>query len=241
MVDIIKIGADPEGWVIDGNGDFFPAFGVIPGDKENPYKVDGGAVQVDGLALEFNIDAATTDDEFCRNVWKVTSQLTEMVKTFDKSFTIQWSPVAKFRPTIWSIAPEQSKMLGCSPDYNVKGEINENPFMRLENNPLRTAAGHIHIGWLQPDEFPEDPTIGDHFDTCLDIAQGFFNGHLPSFVPQTPEEEERLEYYGLWGSFRPKRYGIELRAPSNLWVRSEETQRKIFNETRKHFNDLTGL
>jgi len=235
----IKIGCDPESFIVDGKGDFIPAIGIIPGDKENPYPVDGGAVQVDGLAVEFNIHPAETADQFVGNIKKVLYQIDEMIHSFDKDFSIRHTPVATFRQTIWNMAPEQSKILGCDPDYNVKGDINENPTMRLENSTIRTAAGHIHIGWL--DELLEDPMQGDHFETCLDIANGFFHGHLSTFIPSTQEEEERMKYYGHNGSFRPKKYGIELRAPSNLWVRTEETQKLIFNQTRKKFHELTGL
>lgn len=235
----IKIGCDPESFIIDGKGEFVPAYGIIPGDKENPYPVDGGAIQVDGLAVEFNIHPAESADEFVNNIRRVLFQIDEIIHSVDKDFSIRHTPIAKFRETVWSITPEQCKELGCLPDYNVKGDINENPTMKLENNPIRTAAGHIHIGWL--DELLNDPMEGDHFGTCLDIAQGFFKGHLSTFVPNTPEEEERMKYYGHSGSFRPKKYGIELRAPSNLWVRSEETQRLVFNQARSRFHELTGL
>jgi hypothetical protein len=238
-VSVIKIGCDPEGFLVDGSGEFVPAISYVPGSKEEPFKLDGGAVQVDGLAIEFNIDAAETEEQFTGNIRKVLIQIDDIIRSVDKDVRIRWTPVATFRQTVWNMTPEQCKILGCDPDFNVKGDINENPTLRLENNPVRTAAGHIHIGWL--DELLDNPMDGDHFGTCLDIAQGFFHGHLSTFIPNTPEEEERMKYYGHSGSFRPKRYGIELRAPSNLWVRTEETQKLVFNQTRKRFHELTGL
>ena len=236
---VIKIGCDPEGFIVDPNGDFISAYGIIPGDKKDPFKVDGGAVQVDGMALEFNIDPASTEDEFVGNIKKVITQVTEMVHDASPDLSIRWTPIARFKNTIWEVSPEQCKILGCDPDYNIHGEINENPILKLENTPIRTAAGHIHIGFR--DTLIEDPMDKDHFDTCLYLAQGFFNSHVPSYIPHLPEEEERMKYYGAWGSFRPKKYGVELRSPSNIWVAKEETQRKIYRETRNTFNDLTGL
>lgn len=236
---VIKLGADPEGFLVNPAGDYVPAFGIVPGDKQNPYKLDGGAVQVDGLALEFNIDAVTNADDFHNNIEKVLTQINEMVHSVDKDLSIRWTPVARFRQTYWDMSPEQNKMLGCDPDFNVNGQVNPNPSEKLEGQPLRTAAGHMHIGWL--DELIENPNESDHFNLCLDIAKGFFHGHLSSFIPHTREEEERMSYYGHSGAWRPKRYGIELRAPSNIWVRSEGSRKLIFNQTRKHFNELTGL
>lgn len=235
---VIQLGCDPEGFLFDGNNEAIPAFGFVPGDKYNPHKLDGGAVQVDGMAVEFNIDPVTNEDDFVKNIWKVTQQIDEMIRNVDKDVSVRWVPVAKFRQAIWNMAPEQNKMLGCDPDYNIKGQVNANPTNKLEGNPLRTAAGHMHIGWCDP---IEDPLEKSHFDLCLMIARGFHEGNLSTFVPQNMDEEERMLYYGHSGSFRPKTYGIELRAPSNVWVRTEASQRKIFNETRSKFNELTGL
>lgn len=234
----ILLGCDPESFLFDGNNEPLPAFGFVQGDKQNPYPLDGGAVQVDGMALEFNIDPVDNEDSFVKNIWKVTTQIKEMVQKVDKGVHIRYVPVAKFRTVIWDMAPEQNKMLGCDPDFNIHGKTNPNPSMKLTDNPLRTAAGHIHIGFRDP---IEDPMEDSHFKVCLGIARGFFEGHLPSYIPNSSEEEERLMYYGYNGSFRPKKYGVELRGPSNVWVRTEESQRRIFRETRTKFRELTGL
>lgn len=235
----IRIGADPEGFIVNKAGEFIPAFGFVPGDKQNPFKLDGGAVQVDGLAVEFNIDPVTNEEDFNKNIVKVVSQIDEMVKSVDSELNLLWTPVARFRKAQWDMSPEQQKILGCDPDYNVEGQVNPNPSEKLENEPLRTAAGHIHIGWL--DNLIEDVNDNAHFQLCLEVAQGFHSAGLSTYVPHTEEEYERLSYYGHSGAWRPKKYGVELRAPSNLWVRSEASRKLIFNETRKHFNELTGL
>ncbi len=57
-------GCDPELFVINDEGVFVSAEGLIPGDKQNPYKVPGGAIQVDGMAAEFNIDPVTNYADF---------------------------------------------------------------------------------------------------------------------------------------------------------------------------------
>jgi hypothetical protein len=50
----VSVGADPEVFVRNAEGEPVPACGLIPGTKAEPHRVDSGAVQVDGLALEFN-------------------------------------------------------------------------------------------------------------------------------------------------------------------------------------------
>lgn len=235
---IIKIGADPELFLIDGNGHFFPATHVVPGTKSDPFKLEKGAVQVDGVAVEFNIDAAENEDQFVNHCQVVLSQINEMIGKFDKDLKLKCTPVAVFDEEVWKNVPEISKILGCDPDYNTDGEVNPNPSDLLEGQSLRTAAGHIHVGFL--DELVDDPMAGEHFADCLWFAQGYYNANLPSYTPRTGVEHERLKYYGK-NAFRPKKYGVELRAPSNVWVANEKSMRAIYSETRNHFKTLTGI
>ena len=51
----MTFGCDPELFVVNGNDEFvYPEW--IPGNKEEPHPVEHGAVQIDGMAAEFNID-----------------------------------------------------------------------------------------------------------------------------------------------------------------------------------------
>jgi len=59
------IGADPELFLRE-NGKPISAFGMVEGTKESPFKTDNGAYQVDGMALEFNIDPVPTGNSFER-------------------------------------------------------------------------------------------------------------------------------------------------------------------------------
>lgn len=68
------LGADPEIFV-GRQGQFFSAHDLIPGNKRRPHPVDKGAVQVDGMALEFNIDPASSYEEFQGNLDHVMAQL----------------------------------------------------------------------------------------------------------------------------------------------------------------------
>jgi hypothetical protein len=235
----VLLGCDPEIFLVYDNKEFISAHEVLPGTKTVPFKVKDGAIQVDGVAAEFNIDPVDNADDFNKNISSVLGQMDEIIKSVDKKISYRCTPIAKFRPDVWSKVPENSKILGCDPDYNVSGEVNINPTEKLEFSTVRTAAGHIHIGFK--DEYIENPMDADHFSDCLYIAKGFFHGHLSSYIPRTKEEEERMNYYGHNGSFRPKKYGIELRAPSNWYVGSEEGRKTIFNQTRNHFRSITGL
>ena len=56
------IGADPEVFVADSlTNTFVSAHDLVPGTKLEPFAVNKGAVQVDGMALEFNSRCCVTD------------------------------------------------------------------------------------------------------------------------------------------------------------------------------------
>lgn len=231
----IKIGCDPEVFIINSKTkDYVSAHGYFPGDKKNPFPVESGAVQVDGTALEFNINPAETEEEFFKNIRNVYAQMGEMVTKVNKDWTLVPTPLVRFKEDIWKDIPIDAKVLGCDPDYNYNGIVNPNPSEKIFNTPLRTGSGHIHIGWTEG----EDVQNPMHFEDCRFMAIEFFNAQL--FRPRTELEVERLKYYGMNGSFRPKHYGVELREPSPNWIRTEQSIRKTFNMVKSNFEKFAS-
>lgn len=217
------IGADPE-FFVSRNGKPVSAYGLIPGDKKNPMKVRKGAVQVDGMALEFNINPAATEKDFLDNLDVVMTTILDMVPGYD----MYDSPVAEFGFEYIQAQPEEAKILGCEPDYNAyTGRANPRPDA---NTPFRTASGHIHIGWTK-DVDPHDP---GHFEACctlvkmLDVKLG-----IPSLI--WDKDKKRRLLYGQAGCFRPKPYGLEYRTLSNAWLNPKlpHLRKFVFGETRK--------
>ena len=74
------IGSDPEVFLKDGDNPA-SAHGLLPGTKEQPHKTVGGAVQVDGMAAEFNTDpcSLTNFETFNRRVAAQLGQIKKMV------------------------------------------------------------------------------------------------------------------------------------------------------------------
>lgn len=230
----IKIGCDPELFIRDTkSGKYVSAAGFFPGTKKEPFKVDKGAVQVDGTSLEFNIDPAETEAEFLRNIQTVVAQMEEMVSVVNKDWILDPIPLVTFDKEIWDKIPEEAKILGCDPDYEcLKGNVNPNPTEAISKTTKRTGSGHIHIGWSEGEDVA-DPL---HFEDCRFIAKGFHDKRI--FQAKTPLEFDRLKYYGMNGSFRPKSYGVELRSPSNTWMMSSEDIKEVFRKSHKTFNEV---
>jgi hypothetical protein len=232
---LVILGTDPEAFVRIGR-DYISAHNIFPGTKKDPYKIDKGAVQVDGTAVEFNIDPASNEDQFVNNIQTVKVQLSEMLHKFNPEAIIDFVPIVKYRDDIWESIPNDCKILGCDPDWNYSGEVNQNPIEVLGNTSIRTAAGHIHIGFRNPDQYISE---NKKFKDALYVARKFHQSGI--FEPKTSGEQERLKYYGHNGSFRPKSYGVELRSPSNLWLREEGSIRSMYRGVRETYKAAVGF
>ena len=228
----IKVGCDPE-LFIKKDGGFVSAHGVIQGNKKAPYAVKNGAVQVDGMALEFNINPAESSEEFTENIKKVRASLSRMVKRkLGSGVEILAIPTAEFGEAYINSQPEEAKELGCDPDYSCyTGKANPRPD---GSKSFRTGAGHVHVGWCEELVDPHDP---EHFEACimltkqLDLSLG-----LGSLL--FDHDTKRRELYGDFGTFRPKPYGVEYRTLSNAWLNREENIKWVYDTTIKATKDL---
>lgn len=215
-----KIGADPE-FFVKRYGKLVSAYNLIPGTKDTPYKVPKGAVQVDGMALEFNINPANSYSQFESNMSTVLESIVGMVPGYE----IFVEPVADFGADYINSQPKEARELGCSPDFNAyTKEANPRPNGDM---PFRTASGHIHIGWT--DE-PIDVNNLGHLEACraltksLDVWLG-----LPSLA--WDKDERRRSLYGAAGAFRPKPYGMEYRVLSNKWIDNPLYRKVVYYNT----------
>lgn len=217
----ILVGCDPEIFVKKG-GTFVSAHALIPGDKKNPHKVDKGAVQVDGMALEFNIDPASSETEFVGNVQSVLKTLASMVPDFELAPV----PVADFPLEYIHSQPAEARELGCEPDYDAyTGMANLKPNADL---PMRTASGHVHIGWTNGQDIYDPRHLNacraavQQCDVVLGLASLFYD-----------DDVRRRAMYGKGGCYRPKAYGVEYRTLSNAWLLSAERMAWVFRNTKK--------
>lgn len=224
----ILLGADPEVFIEKG-GNPFSAFGLLPGTKKSPHKVKDGALQVDGMAGEFNIKPAKTAEQFVHSTQSVLDQLAKMLPADCK---VLIKPSVRFDKAHFDAQPEEAKMLGCDPDFDAYNECANNP----PNNKttMRTAAGHVHIGWGKGFD-TEGPA---HLKMCYALVKQLdvFLG-VPS-LDLDLDGADRRQMYGRAGCFRPKPYGCEYRVLSNFWLKSPELMRWVFNQTHLAISEL---
>jgi len=225
---MFTFGADPELFV-KKDGIFQSGYGLIPGDKENPFPVERGAVQVDGMALEFNIDPTSEEEDFVLNLETVLSQLRLMVPDYE----LVPSPVADFERAYLESQPEDAKALGCNPDYNGwTGQENTSPDASVS---FRTGSGHIHIGWTKDADIN---SVEHQAQAYALVRQLDFYLGLPSVIYD--EDTRRRELYGKAGACRIKPYGVEYRVLSNVWLKSQDMMRWVFRSANDGVAALVG-
>lgn len=219
------IGADPELFLVDKDGQYRSAHNVIPGSKEHPCEVLSGAIQVDGVAAEFNINPAETAKEFVDNIRDVLTELAARIETKNPELQLIVNPTATFDKHYFRKLPQRVKMLGCTPDYNVyTGHANPPPATK---EPMRTGGGHIHIGWSRG----ESVTDGAHLFDCAQAVKQLDSVLYPMSL-LWDNDDKRRSLYGTIGTYRPKHYGVEYRPLSNAWVADPDLQLWIFNTTK---------
>lgn len=241
-----KFGADPELFVVDSNGKPVSAHGLLEGTKKSPMIVEGGALQVDGMALEFNINPLGDVSQAYSAIRTVVEQLKMFVP---EGCRLSAQPVAEFGKAYINEQPDVAKELGCDPDFNAwaDGAINPTPDVEL---PFRTGSGHIHIGWTSN----ADVASEGHMEACIWVAKQLdYCLGIPSLLFGDPEQmKKRRNLYGKAGCFRPKSYGMEYRTLDNYWMRSKKHTQYVFQmaayavdclERGYHFfnEDMSGL
>lgn len=229
----LTIGCDPEFFLHDSvNFEYVSAHDKIPGTKEEPYKLKHGACQADGTAVEFNIDPASTAEEFDHNIHEVLSQIRKIIP---KRYSFQYKSYIRYSSFVFKLIPEESKKLGCDPDFNAF-ELAPNPSPKIPDG-TRTASGHIHFGWGEN----LDTSIGsDHFIDCAILARQMEEAlaNIGYLYDESPHN--RLQYYGANAAFRPKKYGVEYRAPSCRWLSKKEYAPIMFEIAKKVYEDTVS-
>lgn len=222
----ILVGCDPELFVKSrATGLPVSAFGLVPGTKREPFEVDDGAVQVDGMALEFNTKPAATFDQFDHNITSVLGAMRSMVSD-DLVFDIRASVV--FDDTVLAAMPEEALVLGCDPDYNAY-TMKANPRPEPPLPGLRTASGHIHVGL--PGEI-DDWRSMEHFEDMARLCRAMdrFCGLTSVIIDPDPT---RRVLYGAAGAMRVKPYGMEYRVPSNGWIKTRRKRALMFEMVQR--------
>jgi len=208
----IRVGSDPETFLVDANGKPISAIGYIMADKWNPMQIpdmpEGYTLQEDNVSLEYGIPPASTSDELVRSINAVMAK------------SLEYLPNLSFSKLSCIIFPEDqmdhpaAHIFGCEPDYDAwTGKTNLKP--QPPHQFMRSAGGHIHI-----------ETKKDAYDVVrnCDLVMGVASVLMDS-------GEARKQLYGKAGACRVKPYGVEYRTLSNFWIFEDRLIDWVFRST----------
>ena len=215
----LKLGCDPEAFLVDIFGSLRSSIGLIGGSKSLPLALpigDGYAVQEDNVALEFNIPPASNADEFINSINKTLGFLGGVVKD-NYGLSIGRMSAASFPDA--ELQDPAAKEFGCDPDYNAwTGKRNPRP--KASDANLRSCGGHVHIG------FDKTAAPIHKVIQMMDLHCG-----VPSVLMD--QGELRKQLYGKAGAYRDKSYGGEYRTMSNFWIFDDKLIKWVWGNTER--------
>lgn len=223
------IGADPETFVQQGPT-ITHCIGLLGGDKNRPRPVSGGAVQEDNVLFEFNVNPSSDASEFVATINEVLREGADILSQVGLRIVRNISSHI-YNPEVIQGFPEKAFEFGCTPDYNAAtGDVNQSP--SATNECLRTAGGHVHIGFghLCTVTKQEQERVGMMCDYLLG---------LPSLLED--DDDMRRELYGKAGAIRYKPYGVEYRTLSNYWIWDAGMIETIHHRAQKAFQERHRL
>lgn len=215
----IKLGCDPELFLMDVTGKLRASCGLIGGTKAEPQPLpigDGYAVQEDNVAIEFNIPPAANAKEFVNSIQSTLKFLTNSVKHMH-GLRLSDLSAASFPEE--ELRHPAALEFGCDPDFNA-WTLRRNPKPQAKDKTLRSCGGHVHVGFEKG---------------FLDMIQLIRSMDLHLGVPSVlmDKGELRKELYGKAGAFRDKSYGAEYRTLSNFWVLDERLTKWVWDNTER--------
>lgn len=226
-------GCDPEGFIFDGDKPIPAAEAGIPGTKEAPYEIfDGLAVQVDGMAAEFNIPPVDNYEDWENYITTAVSMVESLLP--DK-LKLKFVPAVVFDEDTFNKADDYSKELGCRPDVNAwTGDVN--PIPNPDDPYLRCSGGHLHVGWT------ENESVADlqHVLNCQDLGKQL-DWFLGAWSTLEDQDKRRRQLYGKMGAIRYKPYGLEYRVLSSFWVTTKELRLQVWNRMNAAINAMPTM
>ena len=226
----ITFGADPEVFLFDSSKDkFIASCGRIGGTKKNPIplpKYEKSSIQEDNVAVEFNIVPCKSKSEWVSEISSTLAFLRALVTP--KDWSIETSSSVLFSEE--ELSHPQAQSFGCEPDYNAwTKEENDFVYLSGEKARLRTAGGHVHVGYKGATT-EQSLLLGRAMDVFLGV---------PSIILDK-DGEERRELYGKAGAIRFKPYGVEYRTLSNFWLRDTMYTAWVYDQTMKAIRYLNA-
>lgn len=219
---VFTIGTDPELFTTR-DGKISSVAGLLGCRKtEKLHLSQNVRLQEDNVLAEFDINPCKGFAEFNQTV-KEGLELTQALLAKHGLQIAEGVSSHVYSPEELNSFHKSAFEFGCTPDYNAfTGRQNASP---TSSNPgLRTAGGHIHIG------YGETTPVTKQNQLTAGVLCDYFHSMPAMFMDS---DDRRKELYGKAGAIRFKDYGIEYRSLSNFWIMTEDLRRVVYDQTEK--------
>lgn len=202
----LRVGADPEVFVLGSKG-IMNAGLFTEGTKEHPAELKHGVkIHRDNITLEFNFPPADSREKFCSTVEDALLQCRHLIQP---NYLLVSSSMLFSSMDMLKGLGDGAFEFRCEPEDNIWGD----PTYQNQHPLVRSAGGHIHIGW--GDNVDQEERI--RFALWMDVMIG-----CPLvLIEEHGSARYRRTMYGKPGSCRYKPYGIEYRTPGNDWLKGK--------------------
>lgn len=209
----VTVGADPEVFLMQGK-QVVPAERFTKGTKEAPQDLgEGFSVHYDNIALEFNIPPSATLKDWKTNLSAGLFACQQVAPGVD----IVMLPAMMIPLEYLKSCGPSVMQFRCDPEMNIYGDMLYKPI----SPELRSAGGHVHIGWGSQVPHSQQMLVSTWLDYCLGLP-------LTLAEPDVERSKLRRSLYGKPGSIRYKPYGVEYRTPGNEWLSNEASTELVF-------------
>jgi hypothetical protein len=213
-------GSDPEFMLVGKNG-HKSAIGIVPGSKNQKYRIGDYCYYYDNVLAECNIVPASCKSEAVENIRTALQQYVDIV--FPHGVRLAAQAAQKFPRQ--ELQTKEALHVGCKSEscaYELIGEVDPRPLQRkFVKSTLRTAGGHIHLG----------TPLGRDYVSCISLVRmlDLFVGIPSLYIDNDPTTTERRKLYGNPGRYRRPSHGVEYRTLSNFWLASPQLVGLIYD------------
>lgn len=215
-------GSDPEGFFATLDGKIVGAEKVLPTGGVGDYY---SKAVLDGVQYELHPCGSGTIMELGKRLGMGFSAIVKHLreKKLDGQFRLDYSQVVTMDQSELSSLSEAARTLGCQPSENF---YRKHPIKVPKDFPVRSAAGHIHLGLSTP-IWGNYPVVVDHRRLLVPLFD-IFVGNTCVLLDRDPLAATRRQLYGHAGEFRFQPHGIEYRTTSNFWLKSYALMELVF-------------
>jgi len=226
------VGTDAEFFLKNASDEPVSSVGIIGGEKDDPILCEGGGYLEDCVAVEINPVPATLSEGatvFADNIVKCMDAVEAIITPLDLSIDI--APARLFEAD--DLGSPQARESGCSKSYCAWRRVKV-PRIDITDTHHRFASGDLHLSWKQSkkrtERINERINVARYVDILMMCGQTIAE----------PEHTERDNYYGISGRHRPTPYGVEVKSPSNFWLRSREEMEWAFGVCSQALKAVTS-